>query len=83
MEALAHNKLTTKERDTFYKAKRNVCWYEIWRQSKWLYEPYELDFKGKKDIGSNDDDKFIFNLHDIDAKSWHRHATFTQNVDLS
>ena len=34
-------------------------------------------------MGSNDDDKFIFNSHDIDAKGGKDTLLFTQNVDLT
>lgn len=82
MEALAQNGLVTKESDTFYKAKE-INGTKFGDSASDFDKPYELEFKGTKDIGSNLDDKFIFNSHDIDAKGGIDTLVFTQNVDLT
>ena len=82
MEALAQNGLVTKESDTFYKAKETNG-VKFGDNASDFDKPYELEFKGTKDIGSNLDDKFIFNSHDIDAKGGIDTLLFTQNVDLT
>ena len=82
MEALAQNGLVTKESDTFYKAKETNG-VKFGDSASDFDKPYELEFKGTKDVGSNDDDKFIFNSHDIDAKGGIDTLLFTQNVDLT
>ena len=82
MEALAQNGLVTKESDTFYKAKE-INGTKFGDSASDFDKPYELEFKGTKDIGSNLDDKFIFNSHDIDAKGGIDTLLFTQNVDLT
>ena len=82
MEALAQNHLATKESDTFYKAKE-INGTKFGDNASDFDEPYKLKFEGTKDVGSNDDDKFIFNSHDIDAKGGIDTLLFTQNVDLT
>ena len=82
MEALTQNHLVTKESDTFYKAKE-INGTKFGDNASDFDKPYELEFKGTKDVGSNDDDKFIFNSHDIDAKGGIDTLLFTQNVDLT
>ena len=82
MEALAQKGLVTKESDTFYKAKE-INGTKFGDSASDFDKPYELEFKGTKDIGSNLDDKFIFNSHDIDAKGGKDTLLFTQNVDLT
>ena len=82
MEALAQNGLVTKESDTFYKAKE-INGVKFGDNASDFDEPYKLKFEGTKDVGSNDDDKFIFNSHDIDAKGGIDTLLFTQNVDLT
>ena len=82
MEALAQNHLATKESDTFYKAKE-INGTKFGDNASDFDEPYKLKFEGTKDVGSNDDDKFIFNSHDIDAKGGIDMLVFTQNVDLT
>ena len=83
MEALEHNHLVTKESDTFYKAAKKPDGTIFGSNASDFNEPYSLKFKGTKDVGSNDDDKFIFNSHDIDAKGGKDTLLFTQNVDLT
>lgn len=83
MEALAQKGLVTKESDTFYKAANKPDGTIFGSNASDFNEPYELEFKGTKDIGSNLDDKFIFNSHDIDAKGGIDTLLFTQNVDLT
>ena len=82
MEALAQKGLVTKESDTFYKAKE-INGVKFGDNASDFDEPYKLKFEGTKDVGSNDDDKFIFNSHDIDAKGGIDTLVFTQNVDLT
>ena len=82
MEALEHNHLVTKESDTFYKAKE-INGVKFGNNASDFDKPFDLEFKGTKDVGSNDDDKFIFNSHDIDAKGGIDTLLFTQNVDLT
>ena len=82
MEALEHNHLVTKESDTFYKAKETNG-VRFGDNASDFDKPFDLEFKGTKDVGSNDDDKFIFNSHDIDAKGGIDTLVFTQNVDLT
>ena len=82
MEALEHNHLVTKESDTFYKAKETNG-VKFGDNASDFDKPFDLEFKGTKDVGSNDDDKFIFNSHDIDAKGGKDTLLFTQNVDLT
>ena len=82
MEALAQNGLVTKESDTFYKAKE-INGTKFGDNASDFDKPFDLEFKGTKDVGSNDDDKFIFNSHDIDAKGGIDTLVFTQNVDLT
>lgn len=82
MEALAQKGLVTKESDTFYKAKETNG-VKFGDNASDFNEPYSLEFKGTKDVGSNDNDKFIFNSHDIDAKGGKDTLLFTQNVDLT
>ena len=82
MEALTQNHLVTKESDTFYKAKE-INGVKFGDNASDFDEPYKLKFEGTKDVGSNDDDKFIFNSHDIDAKGGIDTLLFTQNVDLT
>ena len=82
MEALAQKGLVTKESDTFYKAKE-INGTKFGDSASDFDKPYELEFKGTKDVGSNLDDKFIFNSHDIDAKGGIDTLLFTQNVDLT
>ena len=82
MEALAQKGLVTKESDTFYKAKE-INGVKFGDNASDFDEPYKLKFEGTKDVGSNDDDKFIFNSHDIDAKGGIDTLLFTQNVDLT
>ena len=83
MEALAQNHLVTKESDTFYKAANKPDGTIFGSNASDFNEPYSLKFEGRKDVGSNDDDKFIFNSHDIDAKGGIDTLLFTQNVDLT
>ncbi|WP_149709388.1 hypothetical protein [Campylobacter concisus] len=82
MEALEHNHLVTKESDTFYKAKETNG-VRFGDNASDFDKPFDLEFKGTKDVGSNYDDKFIFNSHDIDAKGGKDTLLFTQNVDLT
>ena len=82
MEALEHNHLVTKESDTFYKAKETNG-VRFGDNASDFDKPFDLEFKGTKDVGSNLDDKFIFNSHDIDAKGGIDTLLFTQNVDLT
>ena len=82
MEALEHNHLVTKESDTFYKAKE-INGVKFGDNASDFDKPFDLEFKGTKDVGSNLDDKFIFNSHDIDAKGGIDTLVFTQNVDLT
>ena len=83
MEALAQNGLVTKESDTFYKAANKPDGTIFGSNANDFNEKYDLKFEGTKDVGSNDDDKFIFNSHDIDAKGGIDTLLFTQNVDLT
>ena len=83
MEALEHNHLVTKESDTFYKAANKPDGTIFGSNANDFNEKYDLKFEGTKDVGSNDDDKFIFNSHDIDAKGGIDTLVFTQNVDLT
>ena len=82
MEALAQNGLVTKESDTFYKAKETNG-VKVGDNASDFDKEFKLTFIGTKDVGSNDDDKFIFNSHDIDAKGGIDTLVFTQNVDLT
>ena len=82
MEALAQNHLVTKESDTFYKAKETNG-TKFGDNASDFDKPFDLEFKGTKDVGSNLDDRFIFNSHDIDAKGGIDTLVFTQNVDLT
>lgn len=82
MEALEHNHLVTKESDTFYKAKE-INGTKFGDNASDFDKPFDLEFKGTKDVGSNLDDRFIFNSHDIDAKGGIDTLLFTQNVDLT
>ena len=82
MEALEHNHLVTKESDTFYKAKE-INGTKFGDNASDFDKPFDLEFKGTKDVGSNLDDRFIFNSHDIDAKGGIDTLVFTQNVDLT
>ncbi|WP_103576027.1 hypothetical protein [Campylobacter concisus] len=82
MEALEYNHLVTKESDTFYKAKETNG-VRFGDNASDFDKPFDLKFEGTKDVGSNDDDKFIFNSHDIDAKGGIDTLLFTQNVDLT
>ena len=82
MEALAQNHLVTKVSDTFYKAKETNG-VRFGDNASDFDKSFDLEFKGTKDVGSNDDDKFIFNSHDIDAKGGKDTLLFTQNVDLT
>lgn len=82
MEALAQNGLVTKESDTFYKAKE-INGTKFGDNASDFDKPFDLKFEGTKDVGSNDNDKFIFNSHDIDAKGGIDTLLFTQNVDLT
>lgn len=82
MEALAQNGLVTKESDTFYKAKE-INGVKFGDNASDFDKPFDLKFEGTKDVGSNLDDKFIFNSHDIDAKGGIDTLLFTQNVDLT
>ena len=82
MEALTQNHLVTKESDTFYKAKE-INGVKFGDNASDFDKSFDLEFKGTKDVGSNDDDKFIFNSHDIDAKGGIDTLVFTQNVDLT
>ena len=82
MEALAQKGLVTKESDTFYKAKETNG-VKFGDNASDFDKSFDLEFKGTKDVGSNDDDKFIFNSHDIDAKGGIDTLVFTQNVDLT
>lgn len=83
MEALAQNGLVTKESDTFYKAANKPDGTIFGSNANDFNEKYDLKFEGTKDVGSNDDDKFVFNSHDIDAKGGIDTLLFTQNVDLT
>ena len=83
MEALAQNGLATKQSDTFYKAANKPDGTMFGSNANDFNEKYDLKFEGTKDVGSNDDDKFIFNSHDIDAKGGIDTLVFTQNVDLT
>ncbi|WP_459815636.1 hypothetical protein [Campylobacter concisus] len=83
MEALEHNHLVTKESDTFYKAAKKPDGTIFGSNASDFDKSFDLEFKGTKDVGSNDDDKFIFNSHDIDAKGGKDTLLFTQNVDLT
>lgn len=83
MEALAQNHLVTKESDTFYKAANKPDGTMFGSNANDFNEKYDLKFEGTKDVGSNDNDKFIFNSHDIDAKGGIDTLVFTQNVDLT
>jgi len=82
MEALAQKGLVTKESDTFYKAKE-INGVKFGDNASDFDKPFDLKFEGTKDVGSNLDDKFIFNSHDIDAKGGIDTLLFTQNVDLT
>ena len=82
MEALAQKGLVTKESDTFYKAKETNG-VKFGDNASDFDKPFDLEFKGTKDVGSNYDDEFIFNSHDIDAKGGIDTLVFTQNVDLT
>lgn len=82
MEALTQNGLVTKESDTFYKAKE-INGVKFGDNASDFDKPFDLKFEGTKDVGSNLDDKFIFNSHDIDAKGGIDTLVFTQNVDLT
>ena len=82
MEALAQKGLVTKESDTFYKAKETNG-VKFGDNASDFDKPFDLEVKGTKDVGSNLDDKFIFNSHDIDAKGGKDTLLFTQNVDLT
>lgn len=82
MEALEHNHLVTKESDTFYKAKE-INGTKFGDNPNDFDKEFKLTFEGTKDVGSNDNDKFIFNSHDIDAKGGIDTLVFTQNVDLT
>ena len=82
MEALAQKGLVTKESDTFYKAKETNG-VKFGDNASDFDKPFDLKFEGTKDVGSNLDDKFIFNSHDIDAKGGIDTLLFTQNVDLT
>ena len=82
MEALAQKGLVTKESDTFYKAKETNG-TKFGDNASDFDKPFDLKFEGTKDVGSNDNDKFIFNSHDIDAKGGIDTLVFTQNVDLT
>ena len=82
MEALTQNHLVTKESDTFYKAKE-INGTKFGDNASDFDKPFDLELKGTKDVGSNDDDRFIFNSHDIDAKGGIDTLVFTQNVDLA
>ncbi|WP_459869837.1 hypothetical protein [Campylobacter concisus] len=82
MEALAQKGLVTKESDTFYKAKE-INGVKFGDNASDFDKPFDLKFEGTKDVGSNLDDKFIFNSHDIDAKGGIDTLVFTQNVDLT
>ena len=82
MEALAQNHLVTKESDTFYKAKE-INGVKFGDNASDFDKPFDLKFEGTKDVGSNLDDRFIFNSHDIDAKGGIDTLVFTQNVDLT
>ena len=82
MEALTQNHLVTKESDTFYKAKE-INGTKFGDNASDFDKPFDLELKGTKDVGSNDDDRFIFNSHDIDAKGGIDTLVFTQNMDLT
>ena len=82
MEALAQKGLVTKESDTFYKAKE-INGTKFGDNPNDFDKEFKLTFDGTKDVGSNLDDKFIFNSHDIDAKGGIDTLLFTQNVDLT
>ena len=82
MEALAQKGLVTKESDTFYKAKETNG-TKFGDNASDFDKPFDLKFEGTKDVGSNLDDKFIFNSHDIYAKGGIDTLVFTQNVDLT
>ncbi len=83
MEALTQNHLVTKESDTFYKAIKRTDGTRFGDNASDFDKPFNLEFKGTKDVSSNLDDKFIFNSHDIDAKGGIDTLLFTQNVDLT
>ncbi|WP_107791270.1 hypothetical protein [Campylobacter concisus] len=83
MEALAQTGLVTKESDTFYKAIKRTDGTRFGDNASDFDKPFDLKFEGTKDVGSNDDDRFIFNSHDIDAKGGIDTLVFTQNVDLT
>ena len=84
MEALAQqNGLVTKESDTFYKAIKRTDGTRFGDNASDFDKPFDLKFEGTKDVGSNLDDRFIFNSHDIDAKGGIDTLVFTQNVDLT
>ena len=83
MEALAQKGLVTKESDTFYKAANKPDGTIFGSNANDFNEKYDLKFEGTKDVGSNLDDRFIFNSHDIDAKGGIDTLVFTQNVDLT
>ncbi|WP_103634102.1 hypothetical protein [Campylobacter concisus] len=83
MEALTQNHLVTKESDTFYKAIKRTDGTRFGDNASDFDKPFNLEFKGTKDVSSNLDDKFIFNSHDIDAKGGIDTLVFTQNVDLT
>ena len=82
MEALAQNGLVAKESDTFYKAKE-INGVKFGDNASDFDKPFDLKFEGTKDVGSNLDDRFIFNSHDIDAKGGIDTLLFTQNMDLT
>ncbi|WP_103598230.1 hypothetical protein [Campylobacter concisus] len=82
MEALAQNGLVTKESDTFYKAKE-INGTKFGDNPNDFDKEFKLTFEDTKDVGSNLDDKFTFNSHDIDAKGGIDTLLFTQNVDLT
>ena len=82
MEALVQNNLVAKESDTFYKAKE-INGVKFGDNASDFDKPFDLKFEGTKDVGSNLDDRFIFNSHDIDAKGGIDTLLFTQNVDLT
>ena len=82
MEALAQKGLVTKESDTFYKAKE-INGTKFGDNPNDFDKEFKLTFEGTKDVGSNLDDRFIFNSHDIDAKGGIDTLVFTQNVDLT
>ena len=82
MEALVQNNLVAKESDTFYKAKE-INGVKFGDNASDFDKPFDLKFEGTKDVGSNLDDRFIFNSHDIDAKGGIDTLLFTQNMDLT